>query len=270
MIVKNCSLIIATYNWPEALHLCLLSIVEQSILPKEIIIADDGSTADTKELIDTIKSSFPIPIKHLWQEDAGFRKTIMLNKCFAICTNEYIIQIDGDVFLHKDFIKDHLKAARPNYLLQGSRVMLSDEYSKKLINDLNVHPKLFGGGNKRIENGFRIPVLSNYLLNRYKNSYPVYYARGANMSFWKKDIYAVNGYNEAYEGWGHEDSDLTLRMMNNGVKKSVIKFAAIVYHLHHPEKKNIDQEGRNKEIMEKTLKDNITWTESGLDQYLTN
>src|SRR5690606_39871012 len=94
--------------------------------------------------------------------------------------------------------------------------------------------------------------LSNYLLNRYKNKYPVYYARGANMSFWKKDIYAVNGYNESYEGWGHEDSDLTLRLMNTGVQKSVIKFAAIVYHLYHPEKKNNQQEERNKEDRKST------------------
>ncbi len=270
MKIKDCSLIVATYNWPGALNLCLKSILEQSILPKEVIIADDGSTNETKELIESIRSSFPIPIKHLWQEDQGFRKSMILNQCFSVSAYEYLIQIDGDVFLHKDFIRDHLKAARPNYLLQGSRVMLSDEYSKKLIEENNVHPKLLGGGNKRIENGIRFPLLSNFLLNRYKNSFPVYYARGANMSFWRKDIFAVNGYNEAYEGWGHEDSDLTLRMMNNGVKKSVIKFAAIVYHLYHPEKKNNNQEARNKEIMEQTQKDNITWVDSGIDKYLNN
>lgn len=265
---NKCSLIIATYNWPEALNLCLLSIRKQRVLPNEIIIADDGSTEETRQLIDKIKQDYPVPITHLWQEDKGFRKTIILNKCFAKVQHEYIIQIDGDVFLHPDFIKDHLKAARPNYLLQGSRVMLSDAYSKELIEKVNTNPQLLGHNNKRIENGIRFPLLSNYLLNRYKNKYPVYYARGANMSFWKKDIYAINGYNESYEGWGHEDSDLTLRLMNTGVQKSVIKFAAIVYHLYHPEKKNNQQEERNKEIMEATLKNQITWINAGLNQYL--
>ena len=130
---NKCSLIIATYNWPEALNLCLLSIRKQRVLPNEIIIADDGSTEETRQLIDKIKQDYPVPITHLWQEDKGFRKTIILNKCFAKVQYEYIIQIDGDVFLHPDFISDHLKAARPNYLLQGSRVMLSDAYSKELI-----------------------------------------------------------------------------------------------------------------------------------------
>ncbi len=263
----DCTLIIATYNWPGALHLCLKSVEEQTVLPTEVIIADDGSTLETKNLIETLQKSFPIPIVHLWQEDLGFRKTIILNKSFATSKYDYIIQIDGDVFLHKNFIKDHLNAARPNFLLQGSRVMLSNDYSKKLIEELDTNPNLFGWGNKRIENGFRIPIISHYLLNRYKNSYPIYYARGANMSFWKKDIFAVNGYNESYEGWGHEDSDLTLRMMNNGVKKSIVKFAAIVYHLYHTEKKNTFQEERNKEIMEHTLNNNITWTEIGIDKH---
>jgi hypothetical protein len=118
---------------------------------------------------------------------------------------------------------------------RGSRVMLGKEYSQKVLHEQKPHFNLFGKGNKRIENSVRLPLLSDYLLNRYKNKYPIYYARGANMSFWKKDIFDINGYNESYEGWGHEDSDLTLRMMNNGVKKSVIKFAAIVYHLYHAE-----------------------------------
>lgn len=261
------SLILSTYNWPEALALCLKSISTQSILPNQVIIADDGSGLETKTLIDQITPTFPVPIIHIWQEDLGFRKSMILNKAFALVSFDYIIQIDGDVLLHTDFIKDHLSAAKPSYLLQGSRVMLGADYSKNTITRQSLNINLFSTGNQRIENGFRIPILSHYLLTRYKNSYPVYYARGANMSFWKKDIYAINGYNESYEGWGHEDSDLTLRLMNNKVKKSVIKFAAIVYHLYHPEKKNPDQENYNKLLMEKTLADKIIWTKNGIDQY---
>ena len=261
------SLILSTYNWPEALTLCLKSIAHQSILPHQVIIADDGSTDETKTLIDKLKDKFPVPIIHIWQEDVGFRKSMILNKAFALASFDYIIQIDGDVLLHKDFVKDHLRAAQPNYLLQGSRVMLGADYSRKKLASQSLGINLFSTGNKRIENGIRVPVLSHYLLSRYKNSYPVYYARGANMSFWKQDIYAVNGYNESYEGWGHEDSDLTLRLMNNKVKKSVIKFAAVAYHLYHPEKKNADQEHHNKLLMEKTLTDKIIWTKNGIDQY---
>ncbi|MCT1529375.1 glycosyltransferase family 2 protein [Sphingobacterium daejeonense] len=268
MIANSITLILSTYNWPSALQVCLVSIKQQTILPTEVIIADDGSTYETKQLIDNFKKDFPVPIIHLWQEDIGFRKSRILNQAFARSNYDYIIQIDGDVFLNHHFIKDHIHASRPNYLLQGSRVMLGKEYSQKVLHEQKPHFNLFGKGNKRIENSVRLPLLSDYLLNRYKNKYPIYYARGANMSFWKKDIFDINGYNESYEGWGHEDSDLTLRMMNNGVKKSVIKFAAIVYHLYHAENIRPDLELKNKLIMEQTLKDQVIWTEKGLNQYL--
>ena len=268
MIENSTSLIVATYNWPEALKLCLLSIQQQSVLPKEVIIADDGSRDDTKELIASFQLTFPVPLIHVWQEDSGFRLAEIRNKAFARASYDYLIQIDGDVFLHEDFIKDHLKAAKPNTLLQGSRVMLGADFSKKLLAGQKPDFSFLATDTQRLENALRIPMLSTYLLNRYKNRFPVYFARGANMSFWKKDILAVNGYNENYEGWGHEDSDLTLRMMNNGVKKSVIKFSAIIYHLYHPENKNSEQEEKNKLILENTKQNHVVWVENGVSQYL--
>lgn len=265
---RTVTLIIATYNWPDALRLCLLSVEAQTQLPNEVIIADDGSGPKTKALVDLFQSSFPIPIKHVWQEDSGFRKSRIVNQAFALASFEYVIQVDGDVFLHHDFIKDHIRAAKPNFLLQGSRVMLGARYSEKLL--MSGIPKfnLFAADTKRLENAIRLPFLSDYLLQRYRNRYPIYFARGANMSFWKEDLYAVNGYNESYQGWGHEDSDLTLRLMNYGVRKAVIKFAAIVYHLHHTETKTPEQESKNKAIMEHTLKQKIHWTENGINKYL--
>lgn len=270
MIAKSVTLILSTYNWPEALRLCLLSIKHQSILPTEVIIADDGSKDETKQLIKTFIQDFPVPIIHVWHPDEGFKLSQIRNKAIAKASSDYIIQIDGDVFLHKDFVKDHLRASKPNYLLQGSRVMLGQEYSTKILEEETPKFKLFESGNKRSENALRIPILSNYLLNRYKNRYPVYFARGANMSFWKKDILEVNGYDESYQGWGHEDSDLTLRLMNKGVKKSVIKFSAIIYHLYHPEVKDIELEKQNKRRMEETRDNGIVWTENGINKYLTD
>jgi glycosyltransferase involved in cell wall biosynthesis len=99
------SLIITTYNWSAALELVLLSLLKQSRLPDEIIIADDGSTEATKQLIGRYTDKFQCGLHHIWQADKGFQKTKILNKAVAKANGDYIIQIDGDILLHKHFIK---------------------------------------------------------------------------------------------------------------------------------------------------------------------
>src|SRR5690554_2052679 len=103
------SLLISIYNWPEALELVLMSVENQSVGPRELLIADDGSSEKTKQLIDAFAKKSQIPIKHFWHEDKGFRKSKILNKAVAGSTSDYIIQTDGDCIMHKDFVKDHLQ-----------------------------------------------------------------------------------------------------------------------------------------------------------------
>lgn len=268
VLPENCTLIISTYNWPEALELCLKSILDQSIIPAEIIIADDGSTKETKELIERYKTLFPTALLHLWHEDQGFRLAMIRNKAFALSTKEYIIQIDGDIVLHPKFIEDHLSFAQADALLQGSRVMLGSSRSKKMIAQKNHAVSFFQADIKRRENMLRLIALSRYLSKRYRNRYPVYFARGANMSFWRKDLLEINGYDENFEGWGHEDSDLTLRLLNKGKKKMILKFSAIAYHLYHPEKKSIAQEKINRERLEETFRHKTTWAKKGITKHL--
>ena len=99
------SLILATYNWKEALELVLMSVMRQSVKPFEVIIADDGSREDTKALIDEYRKKFDIPLIHVWHEDKGFRLSEIRNKAIKQARGNYIIQIDGDTILHKDFVK---------------------------------------------------------------------------------------------------------------------------------------------------------------------
>ncbi len=266
---EDCTLIVSTYNWPEALELSLLSILAQHVLPGELIIADDGSTAETRQLVAHYQQLFSIPLQYIWQEDMGFRLSQIRNKSVAAAKGKYILQIDGDVILHPKFVQDHLAVAREKALVQGSRVMLGPVISQKLLESKRININIFEPDIKRRENSLRIIPLSNYLIDRYKNRYPVYFARGANMAYWKEDFIAVNGYNESFEGWGHEDSDLTLRMMNNGVSKRYLKFAGIVYHLYHKESNTKENEKKNFEILQKTLNDKIVNTAGGVNQYLS-
>ncbi|MCS2888951.1 glycosyltransferase [Bacteroides fragilis] len=115
------TLIISTYNRPEALSVCLDSVRFQTVMPDEVIVGDDGSTSETKDLIESFKKDFPVPLIHLWQEDKGFRLAMMRNKSVAAATGDYIIEIDGDIFLHNKFVEDHKRLAKPGTLFEGNQ-----------------------------------------------------------------------------------------------------------------------------------------------------
>jgi len=127
------SILLATYNWPQALKLCLESLATQTDRHFEIIIADDGSTEDTRELIDKLKLLHPIAITHLWQEDRGFRKTQILNRAIAAAKGDYLIFLDGDCIVQPDFVEHHRTLAQKGYLVTGSRVLLDENLTKQLL-----------------------------------------------------------------------------------------------------------------------------------------
>ena len=236
------SLIISTYNRSDALELCVKSVLRQSLLPDEIIIADDGSKEDTRELIHQLAASSEVPIIHVWHEDLGFRLASIRNKAIAKASKEYIIQIDGDIVLHKDFVKDHVRFAKKGSFVTGSRVLIREGLT---------------------QNGVHLPWLSP-LLQHYRQ-WDISYSRGCNMAFWKEDLLKVNGYNEAITGWGSEDHELVCRLINNGVRKRTIKFAGIVFHLHH-ELHGTDNLSNNRRILNETKVRKLTWCDKGIIQ----
>ena len=186
------SLLIATYNWKEALKLSLLSVFDQTTLPQEILIADDGSKDDTRQMIEEMRKISPIPIIHVWQEDKGFRVGAIRNKAIARASGDYIIQIDGDIFINRNFIKDHLELAEEGYFVGGSRVLLSPKESSKLLNG---HRNLAKVSSRMVLNGMRSKVLRRYLSKKYaKNN--IKHVRGCNIAYWRKDLIAINGYDE--------------------------------------------------------------------------
>ena len=226
------SLIISTYNRSDALELCVKSVLRQSLLPDEIIIADDGSKEDTGELIHQLAASSEVPIIHVWHEDLGFRLASIRNKAIAKASKEYIIQIDGDIVLHKDFVKDHVRFAKRGSFVTGSRVLIREDLTKKMLAEKKLYHFHFTTKVlKNTINGVHLPWLSP-LLQHYRQ-WDVSYSRGCNMAFWKEDLLKVNGYNEAITGWGSEDHELVCRLINNGVRKRTISLRELVFHLHH-------------------------------------
>ena len=258
-------LIISTYNWPDALNVCLLSVINQSIMPDEIIIADDGSTNETKVLIENfIKEHNLKNMFHIWHIDNGFRLAEIRNKAINFSTSEYIIQIDCDIILHPHFIKDHLNLAKPNYFTTGSRLLLNKKITNKILKSKKYNFNLLRWHGQNFLNTIRIPFITNLIKNKYKTSGKNYlYVKGCNMSFWKKDLEKVNGYNLDFIGWGKEDSEIALRLLNAGVQKQFIKFGGIQYHLFHPFASREKEEFNNNLLKEAKIK-NDTYCINGL------
>jgi glycosyltransferase involved in cell wall biosynthesis len=258
------ALLIPTYNWPEALELVLKSALLQTRLPNEIIIADDGSNDKTKSLIEQFNQKSKISIHHIWQEDDGFRKSKILNKAIATATADYIIQVDGDCILHKNFIEDHFNEAQNGVYLYGSRVNILPDFAADVIFKRKINFNLFS---KEIKNRTRSLHIS-FLSKLYKPHKGISRKfRGCNVSYWRKDFMKINGYNEDFEGWGREDSDLAIRLGNNGIKAKRLRYSGIVYHIHHKinSKDNFEL---NDKIQKETIVNKIIKVSNGIDKYL--
>jgi glycosyltransferase involved in cell wall biosynthesis len=246
-----------------------MSVSNQVVFPGEVIIADDGSTSETADLIASLQENFPVPIRHIWHEDQGFRLSAIRNKGIMAACSEYIIQIDGDLILNPWFISDHLHLRRPGYFVSGSRVLLSPKSTEKLILNQSLDVKKYGLEHSHFINGLRNKTLREMMSTRYKlKGKHKYYVKGCNMAFWKKDLEAVNGYNEAFTGWGKEDSEIAIRLINAGVKKQFIKMGAVCYHLFHPFASRT-LESANVAMMEAAIRQKLVRASKGMDQYST-
>lgn len=257
------SIIIPTYNWSKALNLCLQSVLAQSILPDEIIIADDGSLQDTTDLINDIRKKSLVPVIHVWQEDKGFRLAEIRNKAIVKSSKEYIIQIDGDVILHKDFIKDHIRFAQKESFVSGSRVIIEKELAEQLLSSQTYNISIFTKGTHSKLNGLHLPFLS-FLQEKYRQS-DILYVRGCNMAFWREDLLKVNGYNEEMTGWGREDNELASRLINSGIEKRIIKFAGIVFHIYHTIRPRTSV-NQNDVILQQSIRTKAVWCTKGINQ----
>lgn len=265
MNVAVVTLLISTYNWEDALRLCLLSASVQTVAPHEIVIADDGSREDTRKLIDEFRTIIKIPIVHVWQEDEGFRKTFILNKAIALAKGDYIIQIDGDVIMERHFIQDHMEMMGKGYFVCGSRTKLGHVVTRKLIKKVSFRPNVSEIKASFILNGFRSRILRSFLAERYARV--IDHMRGCNLAFWREDFIMINGYNENLLEWGHEDGELVYRLHFAGVKKKALKMGGIVYHLWHKESSR-DNEGVHLSTLDWVKKNHIKWCDHGVDKYL--
>ena len=232
------SVIVSTYNWPQALKFSIISLLNQTDDNYEIVVADDGSGIETKNLIEALKKKTEIKIIHAWQEDRGFRLAKSRNNAVKAATGEYLIFIDGDCIAPKEFIENHRKLAENRFVVAGSRILLSKEYSENILlgRDLLDYRlrRYINGDVNRFLPMINIPLGG---LRRVFSKRNWSMLRGCNWSLHKEDYESVNGQDESFEGWVLEDSDMAIRLINSGVYIKSGRYAGIqVFHIWHNQK----------------------------------
>lgn len=266
------SIIITTYNAEEWLRKVLIGYSVQTESDFEIVIADDGSTPKTKELIDGFSSKFKHPIVHVWQEDDGFQKPRILNKAILASNSDYLLFTDGDCIPRKDFIATHLHYKEEGYFLSGGYFKLPMSISNAIsdndimsqdcftISWLRKQGLKFNFKLTKLTHNKWIATFMNWLTPT-KRSW-----NGHNSSGFKKDILAVNGFNEVMK-YGGLDRELGERMFNNGMLSKQIRYSAICLHLDHARGYFSQEEwDKNLAIRAFNRKHKIIKTSNGINQ----
>ena len=265
------SVVVTTYNRPDALRAVLDGLGAQTDRAFEVLVADDGSRDDTRELVESFARGAPVPVRHVWQEDRGFRAGAARNRATALAYGDYVVFLDGDCVPRPDFIARHRSLIRRGWMVAGNRVLLSESFTKEaLAAHMPLHEwtdEQWRAAHRRGDINRTLPLrhlalgpLRRLAASRWQR------VRTCNLGVWRRDLKRVNGFDEVFEGWGYEDSDLAVRLINAGVRRKEGAYATGVLHLWHRENDR-RAEGENWNRLQQRIRDRATWAERGLDQY---
>lgn len=265
------AVIVTTYNRPDALAAVLEGYCAQDFHEFELVIADDGSTAQTQDVVADYARRAPVPLRHVWQEDRGFRAGAARNRALAQSRAEYVIFSDGDCVPPSFFVRRHVELREHGCFLAGNRILLSEDFtSRVLMQRLPIHRW----------NGFM--WLSAWLRRDVNRALPLVRlpdgpfrknahhhwegVKTCNFSAWRSDLLRANGFDERYSGWGLEDSDLVIRLLHAGVAHKSARFAAPVFHLWHRENDRARLVENQRRLDEILASDRVA-AQIGLDRY---
>lgn len=266
------SVVLSTYNSPAWLEKVLWGYHCQQFRDFEIVLADDGSDERTGALVKRMREETGLDIEHVWQPDEGFRKCRILNKAICATRSDYIVFSDGDCIPRSDFLAVHARQARPGYFLAGSYFKLPRDTSEAITRDdiergdcfrtawLYRHGLSRWRKTAKLRAGVRIAPMLNRLTTTRCNF------KGSNASAWKRDILAVNGFDERMP-WGGEDREFGVRLINNGIKARHVRYDAVVIHLDH-DRGYVDpvQVANNKQLRLVSERTGSCWTDYGIER----
>jgi glycosyltransferase involved in cell wall biosynthesis len=268
------SIVITTYNRPDALTLVLRGLAAQknggaAESGFEVLVADDGSREETAAALAGLTPSLPYALRHVWQPDDGFRAPMARNRASAVAKGDYIVYLDGDCVPLTDFVAQHRRLAAAGWLVSGNRVLLSERLSDKAtagqlpLWDWGagrwLAARLAGQVNRLT------PLLR--LVDWSEARGDLTGAKTCNLAVWREDLLAVNGFDEDFVGWGYEDSDLVQRLMNAGRRRRASRWAIPVLHLWHGAQDR-SREKANYARLQETVRSRAIRAARGIDQYL--
>ena len=258
------SVVVITYNWPEALRALLRGLARQRELPYEVIVTDDGSDAATRDLLGAVARDFPTRLVHVWQPDQSARMSRARNRGIAAARGDYIVLLDGDMVPERHFIADHRAFAARGCFVQGSRMLPDADATRRMLARGRYRPHFFSRGLERRRHALRLPWLARLWARPRTSRRGI---KSCNMGFWRADLIAINGFNEAMTGWGREDAELAVRAFNHGLLRRDLRFAGLATHLWHASRK---YRGRsiNDDILDATVAGALARCEQGIDAHL--
>ncbi|MDQ6998241.1 MAG: glycosyltransferase family 2 protein [Mariprofundus sp.] len=231
------AVIISTYNKPDDLRCVLEGYRLQTDQHFSIYVADDGSGEETRTLIDNMRAAYPVPLHHIWHKDDGFRLSEIRNRALLAVSEPYVLITDGDCIPFPALIASHRRLCKRGSFLTGSRLLLNESFSTQVrkqdieLHDLTATATLLSlqrsKSINRIWPAF-IPPLTGIENSKLSG------LRGCHMSFWLKDLQAINGYDQSFTGWGREDSDITARLFHAGLTRRNL-YGTPLLHLWHQE-----------------------------------
>lgn len=272
MICLKTAVIVTTYNRPDALAAVLAGYAAQREAQFGLIVADDGSSDDTRQAVDNFKRQAPFPVAHVWHEDQGFRAAAIRNRALASTRADYVIFTDGDCVPAPRFVAQHQRLAERGWFVAGNRILLSETYTRRVLTArLPLHEMTCGGWLRawlRRDINRLLPLLT-LPDGGFRKSAPLRWegVKTCNLAAWRDDLVRVNGLDETYSGWGLEDSDLVIRLLHAGIKHKSARFAAPLFHLWH---RDNDRSGlaQNQRRLDALIASRRTAAEVGVDRYL--
>jgi glycosyltransferase involved in cell wall biosynthesis len=233
------SLIVTTHDRADALDAVLRALSRQSEQNFEVVIADDGSGAETAALIEGWKARLGVPLRQVWQEHRGFRAAEIRNRGVAAAQGGYCIFLDGDCLPRPGFVAAHRRLAEPGWFVAGNRILLSASLTDTVLRDglpaecwsfaTILRYRLRGDVNRLLP---ALPLPLGAL--RKANARRWEGVRSCNLAVWRQDLERIDGFDADYVGWGKEDSDLAVRLLHAGIGRKDGRFATGVVHLWHP------------------------------------